>query len=39
MMVYNTQVYRVSGLCPSSGILKNIKEHNVSETVPVSILR
>jgi hypothetical protein len=24
-MVYNTQNYRVSGLCPSSGILENRK--------------
>jgi hypothetical protein len=27
------------GLCPSSGILKNIREHNASETGSVSILR
>jgi hypothetical protein len=27
------------GLCPSSGILKNIKEHNVSETRSVCVLR
>jgi hypothetical protein len=25
--------------CPSSDILKNIKEHNVSGTGPVSVLR
>jgi hypothetical protein len=31
-MVYNTQDYWVFGLCPASGILNNIKEHNVSET-------
>jgi hypothetical protein len=29
--------YRVSGLCPSSGIL-NTRKHNVSETGPVSVL-
>jgi hypothetical protein len=34
-IVYNTQDYWVSGLCPSSGIL-NAREHNVSETGPVS---
>jgi hypothetical protein len=33
-MVYtrNTQDYWVFGLRPSSGILENTKEHNVSET-------
>jgi hypothetical protein len=30
-MLYNTLDYRVFGLCPSSVILKNIKENNVSE--------
>jgi hypothetical protein len=30
-MVYNTQNYWVSGLCPSSGILET-RKHNVSET-------
>jgi hypothetical protein len=38
-MVYNTQGYWVFGLCPSSCILKNTKEHNVSETGSVSVLR
>jgi hypothetical protein len=38
MMVYNTQDYWVFGLCPSSGILKNTEECNVSETGSVSIL-
>jgi hypothetical protein len=37
-MVYNTQDYWVFGLRPSSGILKNTKEHNVSETGSVSVL-
>jgi hypothetical protein len=37
-MVYQTQNYWVSALCPSSGIL-NISKHNVSETGPVSVLR
>jgi hypothetical protein len=32
------QSYWVSGLCPSSGIV-NIRKHNVSGTVSVSILR
>jgi hypothetical protein len=27
------------GLCPSSGILKKSREHNVSETGSVSVLR
>jgi hypothetical protein len=35
-MVYNTQDCWVFGLCPSSGILKNTKEHNVSESRSVS---
>jgi hypothetical protein len=30
-MVYNTQNYWLSGLCPSSGIL-NTRKHNVPET-------
>jgi hypothetical protein len=30
--------YWVIGICPSSGILKNTKEHNVSETGSVSVL-
>jgi hypothetical protein len=38
MMVYNTQNYYVSGLCPMSGILNTIK-HNVSECESVSILK
>jgi hypothetical protein len=38
-MVYNTQIYWVFGLCPSSGILKNTGEHNVSETGSVYVLR
>jgi hypothetical protein len=37
-MVFNTQNYWVSGLCPSSGIL-NTRKHNVSETGSVSVLR
>jgi hypothetical protein len=37
-MVYDIRDYAVLGLCPSSGILK-IKEHNVSETGFVSVLR
>jgi hypothetical protein len=37
-MVYNTQNYWVSGLCPSSRIL-NTRKHNVSETGSVSVLR
>jgi hypothetical protein len=35
-MVYNTRDYWVFGLCPSSGIVKNTKELNDSETVSVS---
>jgi hypothetical protein len=38
-MVYNTRNYWVFGLHPSSGILKNTREHNVSETGFVSVLR
>jgi hypothetical protein len=38
MMEYNTQDYWVFGFSPSSGILKDAKEHNVSETGSVSIL-
>jgi hypothetical protein len=38
MMVYNTQIYWVFGLNPSSGILKNVG-HNVLETGSVSNLR
>jgi hypothetical protein len=34
-----TRDYWVFGLCPSSGILKNTKEHNVSETESLSVLR
>jgi hypothetical protein len=37
-MVYNTQNYWVSGLCPSTGIL-NTRKHNVTETASVSVLR
>jgi hypothetical protein len=37
-MVYNTQNYWISGLCPLSRIL-NIRKHNVSETDPVKPLR
>jgi hypothetical protein len=37
-MVYNTQNYWISGLCPSSGIL-NTRKHNVSEIGSVSVLR
>jgi hypothetical protein len=37
-MVYNTRNYWVFGRCPSSGILK-IREHNISETGSVSVLR
>jgi hypothetical protein len=39
-MVYNTQIYWVFGLCPSSGFfLNNNEKHNVSETGSVSVLR
>jgi hypothetical protein len=34
-MVYDTRDYWVFGLCMSSGILKNTKEHNVLETEPL----
>jgi hypothetical protein len=34
-MMYNTQIYWVFGLYPSSGILET-RKHNVSETDPVS---
>jgi hypothetical protein len=34
----NVQSYWVSGLCPSSGILNN-REHNISETGSLSVLR
>jgi hypothetical protein len=37
-MVYNTQSYWVSGLCPSSGIL-NTRKLNVSKAGCLSILR
>jgi hypothetical protein len=32
MMPYDNGDYRVFGPCPSSGILRNIKEYSVSET-------
>jgi hypothetical protein len=35
--VYTTHNYWVSGLCPSSGVLKS-KEHNISESGSVSNL-
>jgi hypothetical protein len=38
MIVYKTQSYWVSRLCPPSGIL-NTREYNVSETGPFSVLR
>jgi hypothetical protein len=38
-MVYNTRNYWVFGLCASSGILRNIRERNISETGSVSIVR
>jgi hypothetical protein len=38
-MVYKTQDYWVFGLRPLFGILKNIKDHNVSENRYVSIFR
>jgi hypothetical protein len=38
--VYDNRDYWVFGLCPLSDILKgNTKEHNVSETASVSVLR
>jgi hypothetical protein len=38
MIVYHTQNFLVSGLHPSSGILREIREHNVLETGSVSFL-
>jgi hypothetical protein len=38
-VMYDIRDYWVFGLCLSSGILKAVKEHNVSETSPVSVLR
>jgi hypothetical protein len=38
MMVYNTQNYRVSALCPLSTILET-KKHDVLETGSVAVLR
>jgi hypothetical protein len=38
-MVYNTQNYWVFGLSPLPRILRTTKEHDVSETGSVSILR
>jgi hypothetical protein len=35
---YDTQDYWVFGICASSRILKNTKEHSVSETGSVSFL-
>jgi hypothetical protein len=37
-MLYNPKKYSVFGLCPLFGTLKN-REHNVSETGSVSVLR
>jgi hypothetical protein len=37
-MAYATRDYWVFGLCPSSGILRNTKENNVSECRFVSVL-
>jgi hypothetical protein len=37
-MVYNTQNCWLLGLCPSTGILKKIREHDVLETGSVSVL-
>jgi hypothetical protein len=39
MIEYNTQDYWVFGLHPFSGVLKHTKEHTVSETGAVSVLR
>jgi hypothetical protein len=39
MMVYNTQNYWIFGLSPTSGIQKKTKEHNVSDTGSLSVLR
>jgi hypothetical protein len=38
-MVYNAGNHWVFGLCPSSCIIKNTKEHSVLETGSVSVLR
>jgi hypothetical protein len=38
MMVYTTQKYGGSELCPSSGILKS-RKHNILETGSVSVPR
>jgi hypothetical protein len=35
-VIENTQDYWVFGLCSSFGILKDMKEHNVSERDPIS---
>jgi hypothetical protein len=37
-VVYNTQDYWGFGHCPSSSIIKNTKEYDVSETGSVSVL-
>jgi hypothetical protein len=37
-MVCNTQIYWVSGLCPSVGIV-NSRKHNGSETGSLPVLR
>lgn len=37
--MYNTQDYWVLGLCPSSGVIKNTKEYNVSENWSASFFR
>jgi hypothetical protein len=37
--LYKTQDYWVFGLCPSSSILKDTKEHSISEIGSVSIFR
>jgi hypothetical protein len=36
---FTFQDYRVFGLRPLSGVVKNTKEHNVLETVSVSVLK
>jgi hypothetical protein len=33
MMAYNIQNYRVSGVCPSSGILINLKTHRLGNWI------
>jgi hypothetical protein len=38
-MAMHTQNYKDFSLCPSSVILKNIKEHDVSENGPQSVQR